>query len=790
MSQQSQSSDTSTIKFGIGQPVRRFEDNRLVTGRGRYQDDITLPRQAYSVFLRSPHAHARIQSIDTEAALAAPGVLAVYTGEDYAADGLSMPKAMMPRKKADGSPMFAPQRPALVIDRVRYVGDPVAMVIAETLMQAKDAAELISVDYEPLPSVTSTAEAASTDAPRVWDENADNISHTVQHGNKAATDAAFARATHIVRRRYVITRVHAQYMEPRGAIGSYDAYEDRYTLYADVNYPHRVRNMLATSVFRVPESRVRVICNDVGGGFGLKGWQYVEHRLTLWAARKLGRPVKWRCERSEVIMADEHGRDNIGEMELALDDKGKFLAVRLHMLANLGAYVGSDRQLLTPFGQIITLTGVYDIPAAHVTIDAVLSNTSPTAPYRGAGRPEACYLMERILEVASRELGIDPVELRQRNLIQSTALPYRTPLGPVYDCGDFARNMQLAIQHSDYAGYEGRRAVSEAAGKLRGIALVNAIEQAAGPVPEFAEVRFQPSGSAMLLMGTKSHGQGHETSFKQILHEKLGIDPAEVQFIDGDTDRVAFGMGSNGSRSMVVGGSALALAADKVIEKGKLIAAHLMEVGAADVSFADCKFSVAGTDRSLTLRQVAMASFQPARLPKGLAPGLMETATYAPEKATYPNGCHVCEVEVDPQTGAVQLLAYLVVDDVGTVINPLTLAGQIHGGVAQGVGQILMEQVVYEPGSGQLLTASFMDYAMPRADTMCNISIKSNPVPTSTNPLGAKGAGEAGVVGALPAAMIAILNALAPLGVREMDMPATSDRIWHAIQADRAEVRT
>jgi carbon-monoxide dehydrogenase large subunit len=790
MSQQSQSSDTSTIKFGIGQPVRRFEDNRLVTGRGRYQDDITLPRQAYSVFLRSPHAHARIQSIDTEAALAAPGVLAVYTGEDYAADGLSMPKAMMPRKKADGSPMFAPQRPALVIDRVRYVGDPVAMVIAETLMQAKDAAELISVDYEPLPSVTSTAEAASTDAPRVWDENADNISHTVQHGNKAATDAAFARATHIVRRRYVITRVHAQYMEPRGAIGSYDAYEDRYTLYADVNYPHRVRNMLATSVFRVPESRVRVICNDVGGGFGLKGWQYVEHRLTLWAARKLGRPVKWRCERSEVIMADEHGRDNIGEMELALDDKGKFLAVRLHMLANLGAYVGSDRQLLTPFGQIITLTGVYDIPAAHVTIDAVLSNTSPTAPYRGAGRPEACYLMERILEVASRELGIDPVELRQRNLIQSTALPYRTPLGPVYDCGDFARNMQLAIQHSDYAGYEGRRAVSEAAGKLRGIALVNAIEQAAGPVPEFAEVRFQPSGSAMLLMGTKSHGQGHETSFKQILHEKLGIDPAEVQFIDGDTDRVAFGMGSNGSRSMVVGGSALALAADKVIEKGKLIAAHLMEVGAADVSFADCKFSVAGTDRSLTLRQVAMASFQPARLPKGLAPGLMETATYAPEKATYPNGCHVCEVEVDPQTGAVQLLAYLVVDDVGTVINPLTLAGQIHGGVAQGVGQILMEQVVYEPGSGQLLTASFMDYAMPRADTMCNISIKSNPVPTSTNPLGAKGAGEAGVVGALPAAMIAILNALAPLGVREMDMPATSDRIWYAIQADRAEVRT
>jgi len=535
---------------------------------------------------------------------------------------------------------------------------------------------------------------------------------------------------------------------------------------------------------------VRVVCNDVGGGFGAKGWQYVEHRLTLWAARKLDRPVKWRCERSEVILADEHGRDNIGEIELALDGDGKFLAVRLHMLANLGAYVGSDRQLLTPFGQIVTLTGVYDIPSAHVTIDAVLSNTSSTAPYRGAGRPEASYLMERILEVASRELGIDPVELRRRNLIQSTALPYRTPLGPVYDSGDFARNMEIGLQHSDYAGFEGRRAASLAAGKLRGIALVNAIEQAAGPVPEFAEVRFQPSGSVMLLMGTKSHGQGHETSFKQILHEKLGIDPAEVQFIDGDTDRVAFGMGSNGSRSMVAGGSALVLAADKIIEKGKLIAAQLMEVGAADVSFADCKFSVAGTDRSVTLKQVAMASFQPARLPKGLSPGLMESSTYAPEKPTYPNGCHVCEVEVDPQTGEVQLLAYLVVDDVGTVINPLTLAGQIHGGVAQGVGQILMEQVVYEPGSGQLLTASFMDYAMPRADTMCSIAVKSNPSPTSTNLLGAKGAGEAGTVGALPAMMIAILNALAPLGVRELDMPASSDRIWHAIQANHTEVRT
>jgi carbon-monoxide dehydrogenase large subunit len=775
-----------TMKFGIGQPVRRFEDSRLLTGRGRYQDDVVLPRQAYAVFLRSPHAHALIRGIDADAARRAPGVLAVYTGADYAADGLAMPKAAMPRKKADGSPMFAPQRPALVIDRVRYVGDPVAMVIAGTLEQAKDAAELVMVDYEPLPSATNTAQAAAPGAPRVWDENPDNISHTFDKGDRAATEAAFAQAAHVVRRRYVITRVHAQYMEPRGAVGSYDKFEDRYTLYADVNYPHRVRNMLANNVFRVPESKVRVVCHDVGGGFGLKGWQYVEHRLTLWAARKLGRPVKWKCERSEVILADEHGRDNIGDVELALDANGKFLGLRLHMLASIGAYVGSDRQLLTPFGQIITLSGVYAIPAAHVTIDAVLSNTNPTAPYRGAGRPEAIYLMERIIEVAARELGIDPIELRRRNIIQPRAMPYKAPLGPLYDCGEFARNMEIALEASDYAGFAARQAASRALGKLRGIGLANAIEQAAGPVPEYAEIRFQPSGSAILLLGTKTHGQGHETAFKQILHEKIGIDPADVHFIDGDTDRVAFGMGSNGSRSMVVGGTALVIAADKVIEKGKKIAAQMMEVAAEDITFADARFSVAGTDKSVMLKQVAVAAFQPARLPKGMEPGLIESATYAPETATYPNGCHVCEVEVDPDTGKVDLVSYLVVDDVGTVINPLTLAGQIHGGIAQGMGQILMEQIVYDPESGQLLTASFMDYAMPRADTMSNVRIVSNPVPTKGNMLGAKGAGEAGCVGALPAVMIAVMNALAPLGVRELDMPATSARVWQAINDARS----
>jgi aerobic carbon-monoxide dehydrogenase large subunit len=535
----------------------------------------------------------------------------------------------------------------------------------------------------------------------------------------------------------------------------------------------------------VPESQVRVIVRDVGGGFGAKGWQYVDHRLVLWAAKKLGRPVKWRCDRSESLLADEHGRDNTGTIELAFDEGGKILGLRLHMLANIGAYVGSDRQFLTPFGQIGTVIGVYDIRAAYVRIDAVLSNTSPTAPYRGAGRPEATYLLERALDAGATELGVDPIDLRRRNLIKPEAMPFRSPLGPNYDCGEFEANMDMALAASNYGEFPARREAAKARGKLRGIGLANAIEQAAGPVPEYAEIRFQPSGSAILLMGTKTHGQGHETVFKQILHEKLRIDPNDVVFIDGDTDRVAFGMGSNGSRSMVAGGGALTFAADKVIEKGKRLAAHLMETAMADIEFADGRFTVAGTDRAMALKEVVRASFQPARLPSGMEPGLIEHATYAPQQATYPNGVHICEVEIDPETGEVTVVSYVVVDDVGTVINPLTLHGQIHGGVAQGAGQILMEQVAYEPGSGQLLTASFMDYAMPRADTLCAMTIKSNPVPTKTNPLGAKGAGEAGTVGALPAVMLAIMNALAPLGVTELDMPATSARVWQAIAAVR-----
>ena len=775
-------------KYGIGQPVLRFEDPRLLRGQGRYINDVNLPGQTYAVFVRSPHAHAKIRSIDVEAAKAAPGVLAAYTGHDVKADGLGMPKANMPRKRPDGKPMFAPQRPPLVTDRVRYVGDPVAMVIAETLAQAKDAAELVEIDYEPLPSVTRTEDTVKPGAPVVWDDCPDNISNNVERGKKADTEEAIRTAARVIKRRYVITRVHAQYMEPRGTLGSYDPGEDRLTLYADVQYPHRVRNMLAQSVFKVPESKMRVIAQDVGGGFGTKGWQYIEHRLTLWAARKLLRPVKWTCERSEAVMADEHGRDNVGEITLALDKNNKFVALKLEMLANIGAYVGSDRNLLSPFGMIGTVLGVYLIPKAYINVVGVLSNTNPTAPYRGAGRPEAIYLIERLIDDASRELGIDRVELRRKNMIPESALPYQSPVGPYYDCGEFEKNLDMALKLADVAGYEARKAESKTRGRLRGLGIVNAIEQAAGPAqPEYAEIRFNPSGTAALLMGTKNQGQGHETMFKQILHEKLGIDPAEVQYIDGDTDRVAFGMGTNGSRSTVLGGSAVFKAADKVIARGKLLAGHMLEAGEQDIEFKDGHFTVKGTDKTLPLKEVAKAAFNPVKWPKNFEGGLYENATFKAEKDTYPNGCHICELEVDPETGDVTVDRYAVVDDVGTVMNPIGLKGQIHGGVAQGIGQILCEQVVWDRESGQLLTASFLDYAMPHAQMIPNMEVKSNPVPTKFNPLGAKGAGEAGTVGAMPVVMNAVMDALAPLGVTDVLMPASPLNVWRAIEAAKAK---
>ena len=776
-------------EFGIGQPVKRFEDRRLLSGQGRFQNDNNLLGQVHAYVLRSPHAHAHINNLDLAAANAAPGVRLIMTGDDLVAAKLGAMGVPFQRKRPDGSPMFARAHLGLAQGTVRYVGEPVAFVVADTLAQAKDAAELIAIDYEALPSITDTADAADGKI-AVWPDCPDNISNLFEAGNKAAADAAFAGAAHIVKRRYVISRVYAHFMEPRGAIGVWDPGEERFTLYADVQYPHRVRQALATRIFKVPESSIRVIAGDVGGGFGTKGWQYPEHRLVLLAAKKLRRPVKWTCERSEAIQADEHARDNVSDAELALDKDGRFLGLRVKTLANVGAYISSERNLLATFGNVGTLVGTYDIPAAYVGVYAVMANTNGTAPYRGAGRPEATYVIERLIDDAARELGFDRVELRSKNLIPPEKLPIKTALGLNYDCGDFPANQAKALEQADWAGFAKRREGSKARGRLRGIGIANPIEKAAGPGQEFAEIRFHPSGNATLLMGSKNQGQGHETTFKQVLNEKLGLDPAVVQYIDGDTDRVAFGIGTNGSRSTVIGGSALWMAADKVIAKGKRIAAHLLEAADADIEFTINSdgggFAVAGTDRRISITDVARASFQVARLPPGLEGGLYETGTFSPEDNTYPNGCHICEVEIDPDTGALEIVRYVVIDDVGTVVNPIGLKGQIHGGVAQGLGQALMEQVVYDRDSGQNLTGSFMDYAMPRADSMPYMEITSNPVPTKRNPLGAKGAGEAGTVGALPAIVNAVIDALAPLGVKSLEMPATPARIWQAMREARS----
>ena len=768
--------------YGIGQSVRRDEDPRLLKGRGSYAGDVTLPRQSYAYFLRSPHAHAEITNLDVSTARQAPGVLNIFIGEDVAADNLGTPGMVAKRKRPDGADMWAPPQTPLALGRVRYVGDPIALVVAESVDQAKSAAEMIDISFNPLPSVTDTAQTIAPDSPAVWDECPDNISHIHETGDKSATDEAFKNAAKIVKRRFVITRVHAQFMEPRGVNAEYDERSERYTLYADVQYPHRVRQVLAEKIFGIPEQNIHVIAQDVGGGFGAKGWQYVEQRLMIWATRKIGRPVKWTCERSECVQADEHGRDNVTEAEIALDENGTFLGLRVSTIANLGAYISSIRNLLSIFTNVGTLVGVYKFPVAHSSVLGVMANCNPTAPYRGAGRPEASYVIERLVDEAAREIGLDPAELRRRNILTSEDTPYKTPLVFTYDCGEFDKNMERALSESKYDSFSARREEAATRGMLRGIGIANAIEAAAAPGPEFGEIRFSTDGTTTVLMGTKNQGQGHETMYKQIVGERLGLDAEDIRVVDGDTDQVAFGLGTMGSRSMVSGGTALYRAADKIIEKASKIAAHILEAGESDLEFQNGNFSVAGTDKTVSLKDVAKASFLPPKLPPDTAPGLFETGTFSPKANTFPNGCHIVEVEIDPETGDTQIVGYVMVDDVGTVINPLTLKGQIHGGVAQGVGQILMEQVIYDPDNGQLLAGSFMDYAMPRADTVSPMKIITNEVPTELNPLGAKGGGEAGTVGAMPGLMNAIMNALSHAGVDHLDMPATADRIWRALQ--------
>jgi len=765
-------------EFAIGQGVPRFEDPRLVQGRGRYIDDVVYPGIAHGVVLRSPHAHARIKSIDTKAAQAAPGVLAVLTAADWKKAGFNDLPGHGGLKLRDGSPMYKPRYPVLAEDRVRWVGDCVAFVVAETAAQAMDAAELINVDYEPLPTVVSTTDASRPGAPQVWDGCKDNICFVELIGDKAAVDSAFSKAAHVVKHRFIINRVTAACMEPRGAVGVYLPAEDRYIIHSPVQRAHPFRSEIAR-VLNVPESKMRVISVEVGGSFGMKTPVFNEAPLTLLASKITARPVKWMSTRTEAFLSDAQARDNVTEAELALDKDGHFLALRVKTIAAIGAYLQNNMPAF--FLNAGTLAGTYRTPAIHADITAVFTNTNPVRPYRGNGRPEAAYVIERIIELAARELGIDPVELRRRNYIAPNQMPFKTGLTFTYDSGEFEKNMDMALELADAKGFKKRRDESRKRGKLRGLGISNTIERAAAPGTEGAEVRFDRSGTATLFSGAVTAGQGHETVFKQLVCDRLGLNPDEVRYVQGDTDEVFYGEGTGGSRSATMAGSAFLMATDKVVEKAKAIVAHALKLDPTDVNFADGVFSSSKSNRTMTIKEVAVDATTPAKLPANMEPGLFATAVYKAPVNNYPNGCHVCEVEIDRETGEVEIVRYSVVDDVGTVLNPLLLHGQIHGGVAQGVGQILMEDIHFD-ASGQLVTASFMDYAMPHAHNLCDIEVESNPVPTKTNPLGTKGAGEAGNVGALPAVANALVNALSEFGVKHIEMPATPERIWRAMR--------
>jgi carbon-monoxide dehydrogenase large subunit len=772
-------------KFAVGQAVRRVEDARLLHGLGRYSDDVDLPRQVYAVLVRSPHAHARIGGIDARAALKSPGVLAVLTGADVAAGVGDMPTDRT-RKRRDGAPAFATPRPLLARDRARHVGDPVAFVVAETRAQAVDAAERVRVDWEPLPAVVATAAARTPDAPRVWDEATDNVAFVWSAGPGEAVARAFEGAPHVTRLDFVVSRVAVAPMEPRAAVGDYDRRTGRYTLHTGIQGPHGTRALLAATL-GVEQNRVRVVSADVGGSFGMRSGLYPEMALVLWAARRLGRPVKWTSDRREAMVTDEAGRDNVSTVELALDRDGAFLALRIAVTLNVGAYL-TPRSAGPGTNNVGGVAGVYRTPAIHHETTGVYTHTTPTGPYRGAGRPEATYAIERVIDVAARELGIDPVELRRRNLIPASAMPFKTGLVFTYDCGDFARGMDMALALADHAGFAGRRAEARERGKLRGLGVANAIEVAGGPYtavnPDTAEIRVNPDGSVTLLAGSTTMGQGNDTAFTQIVADRLGVPPARVQVLSGDTDALGAGRGNGGSGALTVGGSAVLAATEKVVDRGRRIAGRLLEAAPEDVVLRDGRFVVAGTDRGVGFAEVARAAYAPRSLPPGMEPGFSETAAFTPPTVTFPNGCHVCEVEIDPETGGVRVVRHTVVDDVGRIVNPMLVKGQIHGGVVQGLGQGLFESLAYDEG-GQLLAGSFMDYAMPRADDVPAFDVDSYEVPTAVNPLGAKGVGEAGTVGALPALMNAVNDALAPLGVRHLDMPVTPARIWQAIRAAR-----
>ncbi len=775
---------------GIGAAVRRKEDHRFITGKGHYTDDLNRPGQAYAYFLRSPHAHATIKSIDSKAAVKMPGVLAVLTGAELAADKIGNLICGWMIHSKDGSPMKMAPHPALATGKACHVGDPVAVVVAETLAQARDAAEKVGVDYGVLPAVTDAAQTQRQGAPQIHEVAPNNTIYQWHLGDAKAVEAAFKSAKHVTKLDVINNRLVPNAIEPRAAIGDYDVGTDTFTLWNTTQNPHVARLVISAFIGMAPEHKLRVIAPDVGGGFGSKIFIYPEEVVALWASKRVGRPVKWTADRSEAFLADAHGRDHVTHAEMALDADGKILGLRAKTIANLGAYMSTFSSSIPTYLYATLLSGQYEIPHIYCEVDAVYTNTVPVDAYRGAGRPEASFVVERLVEVGAREMGLDRAELRRKNFIK--AFPHQTPVIMTYDAGDYNASLKKALELADYKGFAKRKRDSERRGKLRGIGFSAYIEacgiapsQAVGSLGcgvglwESAEVRVNPTGSVEILTGCHTHGQGHETTFAQLVSDRLGIPIENVSVVHGDTDKVQFGMGTYGSRSGAVGMSAIVKALDKVEAKAKKVAAHLLEASAGDIEFKDGKFSVAGTDKSAAWGDVALNAYIAHKFSgHELEPGLKEGAFYDPTNFTFPTGCHICEVEVDPETGSTEIVAWTAVDDFGVVVNPMIVEGQVHGGIAQGVGQALCEGAVYDK-DGQLVTGSFMDYCMPRADHLPALKVDTTVTKCPSNPLGIKGCGEAGAIAAPAAVINAITDAI---GTEDLAMPATPPAVWAALQ--------
>lgn len=762
-------------RFGIGQAVRRVEDVRFLTGRGRYTDDITLPGQAYALIVRSPHAHARIRDIDSEDAEKVDGVLGIYTHSDLAADGIGPIPCLVDIEPRQGSRFIRPPRPALADGAVRHVGDPVVLIVAETLSAARDAADLVLVDYEELPSVTSTAGAVTAEACQIWPEATGNLCFEWEIGDREAVDRAFNAAAHRVKLDLVNNRIIPAPMETRAAIGAYESDRERYVLYTPSQGVHSLQSQLAEDIFGVSLDNVRVVTPDVGGGFGMKIFLYPEQILVLWAARRLGRPVKWTSERNEGMLSDSHGRDHVTHAEMAVDEEGHILALRVSNISNLGAYLSNFGPYIATSAGVGMLSGLYRTPAIYEEVRGVFTNTAPVDAYRGAGRPEANYIVERLIDITARSLGLGPDEIRRRNYITPDEMPFTTPLGLVYDSGDFEANMADAMAAAGWSEKDQRRTDAAGRGKLYGIGLATYIESCGGGPTEKADIYVDSIGCVTISIGTQSNGQGHETAYAQIAADILGQPIERVRVIQGDTDLVSYGSGTGGSRSIPVGGVATNKAAHLVIEAGRRFAVGLLEAAEEDITFADGRYTIVGTDRHVDLAAVAAAADREGE-------PLRADAFQEPCAPTFPNGCHVCEVEIDRETGAIEIVNYNVVDDFGRLINPLLVEGQVHGGIAQGIGQALFESCFYDPESGQLLSASFLDYALPRADELPAFSLSYNQVPSTTNPMGLKGAGEAGSIGTPPAVVNAVVDALAEFGIRHIDMPISQQKIWRILR--------